>query len=121
MTEKRAILYFRVSTEEQSQGNSLQYQLNYLQDYCRRNNYQVIKEYEEDYSAKTFKRPRWIELEEFCKKNKKNIDIILFTRWDRFSRNTEEAWSQIRKYRNLGIEINSAENPLDFSNPDTNL
>ena len=121
MTEKRAILYFRVSTEEQSQGNSLQYQLNYLQDYCRRNNYQVIKEYEEDYSAKTFKRPRWIELEEFCKKNKKNIDIILFTRWDRFSRNTEEAWSQIRKYRNLGIEINSAENPLDFSNPDNKL
>ena len=118
MKEKRAILYFRVSTEEQSQGNSLQYQLNYLQDYCRRNNYQVIKEYEEDYSAKTFKRPRWIELEEFCKKNKKDIDIILFTRWDRFSRNTEEAWGQIRKYRNLGIEINSAENPLDFSNPD---
>ena len=118
MAERKAVLYYRVSTEEQSQGNSLQYQLHYLRDYCKRNDYQIVKEFEEDHSAKTFKRPKWNELENFCLKNKKEIDIVLFTRWDRFSRNIEEAWGKLRKYREMGIEINSAENPLDISNPD---
>jgi len=118
MSGKRAILYTRVSTDEQSKGNSPQYQLSYLRDYCNRSDYQVVKEYSEDHSAKTFKRPRWIELVDFCKKNKRDIDIILFTRWDRYSRNFREALQQIDNFNNLGIEINSAENPIDFSNPD---
>jgi DNA invertase Pin-like site-specific DNA recombinase/phage FluMu protein Com len=92
--------------------------LSYLRDFCIRNDYQIVKEYPEDFSAKTFKRPRWIELVDFCKKNKRDIDIILFTRWDRYSRNFREALQQIDNFNNLGIEINSAENPIDFSNPD---
>jgi DNA invertase Pin-like site-specific DNA recombinase/phage FluMu protein Com len=118
MSTKNAVLYTRVSTEEQAKGNSLQYQMSYLKDYCQRNNYEVINEFEEDHSAKTFKRPKWSLLTEFCRINKRSVDLVLFTRWDRFSRNYKEAWHQIDYFNNLGIEINSAENPLDFTNPD---
>jgi site-specific DNA recombinase len=118
MSNKKVVLYTRVSTEEQTKGNSLQYQLSYLEDHCKRNDYEVVETFKEDFSAKTFKRPKWSLLTEFCKNNKKGVDLILFTRWDRFSRNIKEAWHQIDYFRNIGIEINSAENPLDLSNPD---
>ena len=118
---KKVILYTRVSTEEQSQGNSLQYQKTFLENYCKINNYEVVKYYEEDHSAKNFNRPKWIELSEYCKKNKNDIYTIIFTRWDRFSRNHDEATAQIRHFKKLGIEINSAENPLDMSNPDNKI
>ena len=118
---KKVILYTRVSTEEQSQGNSLQYQKAFLENYCKINNYEIVKYYEEDHSAKNFNRPKWIELYEYCSKNKKEIDAIIFTRWDRFSRNHDEATAQIRNFKKLGIEINSAENPLDMSNPDNKI
>jgi site-specific DNA recombinase len=118
MANKKVVLYTRVSTEEQAQGNSPQYQLSYLDDHCKRNNYEVVKVFEEDHSAKTFKRPKWSQLTEFCKINKRGVDLILFTRWDRFSRNFRESLHQIDYFSNLGIEINSAENPLDLSNPD---
>ena len=115
---KNAVLYARVSTDEQSRGNSLTYQMSYLREFCKRNNYQVVKEVDEDHSAKTFNRPRWKELVQFCRDKKNGVNIVLFTRWDRFSRNIEEAWRQLDYFTKLGIEVNSAENPLDFSVPD---
>ena len=118
MKTKKVVLYTRVSTEEQAKGNSPQYQLSYLEDHCKRNNYEVINLFPEDFSAKTFKRPRWIELEEFCRNKKNGVELILFTRWDRFSRNFRDALNKIEYFSKLGIEINSAENPLDSSNPD---
>ena len=49
------------------------------------------------------------------------VDFLYITRWDRFSRNVEEAYRIIREFRDLGVEINAVEQPLDFSQPDSKV
>ena len=77
---KKAIIYIRVSTDEQAdRGYSLRDQKDKLLKYAEFNNIEVIKIFEEDYSAKTFNRPEFKRLYQFTKENKKNIDLMLFT------------------------------------------
>ena len=47
--------------------------------------------------------------------------MILFTRWDRYSRNLEAALANIHYFADLGIQVNSAENPIDISIPDNKV
>lgn len=117
----KVILYSRVSTDEQADGCSLDVQEKRLKDYCIRNGYQVIGSYREDYSAKDYdlKRPEMKKVYAYCKKNKNDVDKLLFLRWDRFTRNVEFAMTYKRKFMDeLGIEINSIENRIDFSTPE---
>ncbi|MCB0409205.1 MAG: recombinase family protein, partial [Flavobacteriales bacterium] len=119
---KNAIIYTRVSTDDQAdRGFSLPHQKEVLLRYCSVKNIEVVKHYQEDYSAKTFDRPEFQKLNTFVKANRRNIDLLLFTRWDRFSRNIEEAYRVIRQMREMGVEVNSIEQPLDLSQPDTKI
>lgn len=119
---KKVILYTRVSTDEQAdKGYSLKHQIDTLRKYCELKSLEVVNHFQDDYSAKTFNRPEWINLEKYCRANKKNIDTILFTKWDRFSRNIEASLTTIRKFKEFGITLNSIEQPLDLSNSDNKL
>ena len=112
-----AILYCRVSTDEQADGCSLDVQEKYLKAYCGNHGYNIVGVYREDYSAKHYnlQRPEFKKIYDYCKKNKGKVDKILFLRWDRFSRNVEFAFTYKRcLYDDLGIEINSIESPIDF-------
>ncbi len=52
---KRALLYRRVSTTDQKVfGNSLNAQKCSLKDFCDKNALNIVKEFQEDYSAKVF-------------------------------------------------------------------
>lgn len=86
---KKADLYVRVSTDEQAdKGYSIRSQEEVLRKYCGIQNIAVRKVIYEDYSAKTFNRPAWTEMLDKLRKEKgKSIDLLLFTKWDRFSRN----------------------------------
>ncbi len=115
---KNVILYCRVSTDEQADGCSLDMQELYLRRYCNSNDYNIVDVYKEDYSAKHYdmRRPEMAKLYDYCKKHKKEVDKILFLRWDRYSRNVEFAFAYKRKFHDeLGIEINAIENPIDFT------
>ena len=113
---QQAVIYMRVSTDEQAEkGYSLRHQKEALQQYSKFSNINILMHFEEDYSAKNFDRPEFIKLKEFCKANKKSIDLILFTRWDRFSRNAHEAQRVIKWFKKIGIEVNSFEQPLDIT------
>lgn len=117
-----AIIYTRVSTDDQAdKGHSLPFQEEFLRQYCQIKKYNVLEHYQDDYSAKNFERPAFKKLFAYCQKNKTKVDVILFTRWDRFSRNLEEALRMIRKFRDMGIQINSAANPLELDSPDSKL
>jgi site-specific DNA recombinase len=120
---KKAIIYTRVSTDEQAQsGYSLDHQRNILEQYCRLKGMQIETVFVENgYSAKNFDRPEWNRLMHYLKANKKSIDCIVFTKWDRFSRNIEEALTVIRKLQDLGVEIVCMEQPLDLSVPDNKI
>jgi site-specific DNA recombinase len=117
-----AIIYTRVSTDEQAhKGFSLPHQKSVLELYCQHKGINILRHFKEDFSAKNFDRPAFNELVSYIKVNRKSIDALLFTRWDRFSRNQEEAYRVIREFKNMGIEVNAIEQPLDLSQPDSKV
>ncbi len=120
---KNVVLYTRVSTDEQAEkGFSLRHQKEHLENYCQQKGYRIMNYFQEDYSAKNFSaRPAFQKLLRYFKSNKRNIDTLLFTRWDRFSRNIEAAYRMIRQFKEMGIEVNSIEQPLDLSQPDSKV
>lgn len=119
---KRAILYTRVSTDEQAdKGFSLASQEDYLRKYCVANNVEIIHTFVEDHSAKTFNRPEFKKMLSFCKKNKSDIDLLLFVKWDRFSRNTKDSYQMIHEFKKLNIEARAIEQPLDLSVPESKI
>jgi len=78
MKTRKAILYVRVSTDEQADGFSLSYQEERLRKYCALNNIEVAAFYNQDHSAKTFDRPEFKKLLADIKSNKHSADLLLF-------------------------------------------
>lgn len=119
---KTAVLYIRVSTDEQAdKGYSLQHQEESLRKYCLHNDIEVRKVVKEDYSAKTFRRPAWTEMLDEIRKRKIRTNLVLFTKWDRFSRNAGDAYQMISILRKLGVEPQGIEQPLDLSVPENKM
>lgn len=120
---KIADLYIRVSTDEQAdKGYSQRNQEEVLKRYCQINSIQIRKTIFEDHSAKTFNRPAWNDLLTDLRKTKGKLsDLVLFTKWDRFSRNAGDAYQMISMLRNWGIEPQAIEQPLDISVPENKL
>ncbi len=113
------VLYIRVSTDEQAQqGFSSDYQEESLRRYCKQMGYTILNTYREDHSAKNFNRPQWKQLHSFVKANKKEVDKVLFVKWDRFSRSSEHAYSILAEYKKMDIELNAIEQLLDMSIPE---
>lgn len=88
----RAGLYERVSTDEQAKfGFSIKTQVEALEEHCEKNNIKIVDHYTDDGVSggkAAFKRPAMSRLLEDVKAGK--IDIILFTRLDRWFRNVPE-------------------------------
>jgi len=120
---KTADLYVRVSTDEQAdRGYSVRSQEEVLRKYCGIQNIIVRKVIYEDYSAKTFKRPAWTEmLAELRKEKDSKPGLLLFTKWDRFSRNAGDAYQMINVLRKLSIDPQAVEQPLDLSVPENKM
>lgn len=117
-----ADLYIRVSTDEQAdKGYSQRDQEERLKKYCEINSIHIRKVIYEDHSAKTFNRPEWNKLLLSLKKYKNKIDLVLFTKWDRFSRNAGDAYQMISMLRKLGAEPQAVEQPLDLSIPENKM
>jgi DNA invertase Pin-like site-specific DNA recombinase len=119
-----AFLYIRVSTDEQAdRGFSQRDQAQRLHDYCERNNIKVGRVIFEDFSAKTFKRrPEWMKMLAELKSTKgKLCEMVLFTKWDRFSRNTANAYNMIDVLQALNIEPNAIDQFLDLKIPESRI
>lgn len=91
MVVLRAGLYERVSTDEQRYGYSIRTQIDALEEYCKKNKMKIVDHYTDDGVSggkAAFRRPEMSRLLEDVKAGK--IDIILFTRLDRWFRNVKE-------------------------------
>ena len=119
---KVADLYIRVSTDEQAEkGYSQRDQEECLKKYCSSNNISIGQIIYEDHSAKSFNRPGWIRLLTTLKKKSCKTNLILFTKWDRFSRNAGDAYQMISTLVKLGIEPQAVDQPLDLSIPENKM
>lgn len=117
-----ADLYIRVSTDEQAdKGYSQRDQEERLRKYCELQKISIRKVILEDHSAKTFNRPEWMRLLSDLRKRRGQIDCILFTKWDRFSRNAGDAYQMINSLRKLEVEPQAIEQPLDLSVPENKM
>lgn len=119
---KTAILYIRVSTDEQAdKGYSLRYQEERLLKYCELQNIKVVSLFQEDHSAKSFERPEFTKLLTLLRKNRGEANLLLFTKWDRFSRNAGDAYAMINQLNRLGAEPQAIEQPLDLDIPENKI
>ena len=120
---KTAIIYIRVSTDEQAQkGYSQRSQEEKLNKYCKDNHIEIVQTIFEDHSAKNFERPAWTLMIKQLKMNRATRpNLILFTRWDRFSRNTANAYYTITQLQKIGIEPQATDQPLDMSVPENKV
>lgn len=119
---KTADLYIRVSTDEQAdKGYSQRDQAERLEKHCRDSGISVRKIIFEDHSAKTFERPAWKKLLVELRKQRGKTELVLFTKWDRFSRNAPDAYNMIRMLKSLGVEPQAIEQPLDMDVPENKM
>ena len=116
--KRRAILYTRVSTDEQNNGYSPVDQKEKLYRYCENHGIDVLGFYHDDESGKSFDRPAWKRIMTFLRSNRNSVDYIYFLKWDRFSRNAPEAYAELAKLKKLGVEARAMEQPLDLEIPE---
>ncbi|NTU46334.1 recombinase family protein [Candidatus Roizmanbacteria bacterium] len=114
---KNAIIYARVSTEEQVDNFSLNTQVELCENEARKQNYKVIKIFrEEGRSAKTISgRPTLLELIQFCNKNRKKVNAVFIYRIDRLSRNAFDYWTIKNKLLSFGVQVVSTAEPIGTS------
>lgn len=119
---KIADLYIRVSTDEQAdKGYSQRDQHERLERYCNQNQITIGQVIFEDHSAKNFNRPEWKKYISHLKKRSLKSNIILFTKWDRFSRNAGDAYQMIKLLHKNNISPQAIEQPLDMSVPENKM
>ncbi|HUD19584.1 MAG TPA: recombinase family protein [Patescibacteria group bacterium] len=115
LTQKQAILYLRVSTEEQVDNYSMGTQ----EEVCRRETdrlgYVVTQVYrEEGKSAKTITgRIELIKLLEYCRRHTKDVQAVVFYKTDRLSRQMTDYLIIKEKLNRMGIKLISATEPVD--------
>lgn len=87
---KEAIIYVRVSSKEQKQeGYSIPAQKKLLADYAKANDFQVVKEFEDDETAKSAGRTGFGQMIEYVRENN-SVKNILVEKTDRLYRNFKD-------------------------------
>lgn len=95
--------YVRVSHEEQKKfGFSIQAQVQEIQKWCEKNDYKLVNMYvDEGYSASNMKRPQLQQMLNDLPK----LDVIVFTRLDRLSRNVFEANKMLELFKRNNTDM----------------
>ncbi len=112
----KAVIYLRVSTEEQVENYSLDTQKDICRKEAEKRGLEVAEIFrEEGRSAKTANRPELIRMLEYCRKNKKLIDAVIVYRLDRISRQTSDYLAIRKKLNECEISLVSASEPTGDS------
>lgn len=117
MENKTAIIYLRVSTEEQVDNFSLDTQEGICRKEAEKRGYAITEIFrEEGRSAKTILgRPVLIGLLEYARKNKNKFQAMFVYRLDRISRQTSDYLAIRKKLGECGVTIISATEPTGDS------
>jgi site-specific DNA recombinase len=86
-TQKKAILYARVASIDTSQKpDRLKFQIDSLMVYCQDLNITIVATYSEVANGNNFERKEFQKLLSDLKTGQLKADLLLFTKWDRFTR-----------------------------------
>lgn len=123
-TGQSYLLYTRCSTEEQSKkGNSHEYQ----SDGIRRSGVvtvgklQEVGAYSDTVTGTKFdNRGGDGGLDaayRLCERQRGKVAYLFVYRWDRFGRSVEHCFGAIRRFREVGVEVNCPDEWIDYSDP----
>ena len=112
----QAVLYARVSTEEQVDGYSIEGQLDTMRRYGEERDWQVGEEYvDAGYSARTDNRPAFKRMIADAKQGK--FDAVMVLRGDRFARNRMHSSMYKQLLREVGVRVVSVTEPVEEGTP----
>lgn len=113
MNNINVISYVRVSKEEMDYSR----QIDDIKNFCKRNNYKIVKEFAEKESGLVKQRPELIELMNYCTENKDKINFVIISELSRLGR-TAEVLNTIEKLNELKIGLISLKENLQTLNAD---
>jgi DNA invertase Pin-like site-specific DNA recombinase len=110
---KRAVVYIRVSTEDQAEhGYSLKAQENRLRSYCNAREWEIVNVYIDDgYSGRNIDRPSYSAM----LKERDNWDILVVMKMDRIHRNSKNFTTMMDQLKAWGKEFISMQESFDTS------
>ena len=116
-TGKRyCVVYTRVSTKEQAETQSLEWQKKFCNDYATKNNLEVLGYFGGTYeSAKNDERKEFGRMMRQLNLYKEKISFILVYSLDRFSRSGENAIYISSELKKKGVNIIAVTQPIDAS------
>lgn len=113
---KRAAIYARLSSEEQTQGYSLDAQVDAIHEYCVNEGYEVAGEYvDAGYSGTNDKRPQFKKL--IADAQDDLFETVIVHKFNRFARNRVESVTYKALLRDINIPLLSVTEPIDPENP----
>ncbi len=119
----KAVIYCRVSTEDQARGTSLESQEADCRAFAEQRGLEIVHVFKgEGESAKTIDRPAFQEMLKYCTASKGKIEAVIVWKLDRFSRDAGDANHEKARLAKIGVQVYSATEPaLNEDNPAARL
>src|SRR5215218_5129660 len=114
---RRAAIYARVSTVDR--GQDPETQLRQLREYADRRGFALTEEYVDHASGSRNDRERYRAMLEAARK--RQFDVVLVWRYDRFARSMRELVNALSEFESLGIDFISYSEGADTTTPQGKL
>lgn len=115
--QKRVALYARVSTVDKRQDPETQ--LLALREYAARRGFMLMGEYVDYASGARDNRPQYQAL--LAAARKRQVDVVLVWRYDRFARSTQALVQALHEFHGLGVDFISYQENIDTTTPQGEL
>jgi len=104
-----AVLYVRVSTDEQANGPlNLENQEQRCRDYCKQKCLDVIAVFvDPGESARSANRPAFQEMVQYCKANRQKVGFVIVQDLSRFARNLKDQMRFVWELNKVGVLLRS--------------
>lgn len=116
----KIVTYYRVSSKEHQkrQWNSIDAQRERVLAWAHRYGHTVLKEFEDRDTGTDFNRIEFRKMWQFCRDNRSNIDAVICAEVTRFGREGAKFLEWFKRFKDVGIEVNFADEWIDFSIPE---
>lgn len=108
---KQTAIYARVSTTDQQPRT----QLRELRAYAKRRELRVVHEFVDRESGAKVSRPHLNQLMELARK--RQLDVVLVWKFDRFARSSQQLINALEEFRELGVDFISYTESIDTTTP----
>lgn len=122
VTQKRAAIYARVSTEHEAQILALGNQLEWYDEWLKYHpEYKEVKRYVDEGITGTSAKKRKGFTQMIADAEAGKFDVILTREVSRFARNTEEVLKYVRKLKKINVAVHFINDSIITDNPDGEL